>query len=125
MNWFRRLFDTPRNDQRPRPPRDMRKMNEDWKAGDLAMCVVPFFFPGSAFDPRLGEILRVSEVTEGPVALVNAVAYGLRFHGKPANHAWVCTAFIKIRPEATADEVEEGIIAKIKRAARKGAGVDA
>ncbi|SKB26969.1 hypothetical protein [Sphingopyxis flava] len=123
MTWLSRLFGQRRT--APPPPRDMRNMNEDWKAGDLARCVAHYFVPGTPEDPHFGDILRVSEVYQGSILGRHALAYGLRFHGKSSPHGWICTAFIKIKPETTADEVEDGIIAKIKRAARKGAGVDA
>lgn len=105
--------------------RDLRGWNEDWQVGDLARCRARGFYPPTIDDPRYGQILRVSAMVEG-VAMSGTIRISaLKFEGKDQRFGWHCEAFTKVRPEHAADEVEIGIIARIKRAARHGAGVDA
>lgn len=122
MSFFRRLFGR----KTPPAPRDVRGWNEDWQVGDLARCINRSgWSPPEPFDPKFGDIPRVSGLWEGKSFTGSFIGSGLKFEGKPQNRIWHCIAFVKIRPETTVEEVETGIIAKIKRAARKGAGVSA
>jgi hypothetical protein len=105
--------------------RDLRGWNEDWQVGDLAKCHARGFYPPTIDDPTYGQILRVSALVEGVSMHGTIRISALKFEGKPQRFGWHCAAFTKVRPEATAEEVETGIIARIKRAARHGAGVDA
>ena len=105
--------------------RDARGWNEDWRIGDLARCHARGFSPPTIDDPAYGQILRVSALVEGLAMDGTIHISALKFEGKDQRFGWHCAAFTKVRPEHAADEVETGIIARIKRHARRGAGVDA
>lgn len=89
---------------RKRKPRliDRRVMNEDWRVGDLARCVDDEWLPKDAIDPKINDVLRVSEVMEGQCETGPILMFGLRFEGKPSNRAWAALAFRKIRQVQTA-----------------------
>lgn len=115
---FRRIMGIP--DPQPPAPEieDRRGWSEDWKVGDLARCVSDLWRFKDAFDPKIGDILRVSDLSEGPAKGADLIASFLLFEGKPQNKAWHNSAFTKIRPDHSADEIETGIIEKIKKGAR-------
>ena len=92
FGFFRRLF------RRTPSPLDRRFMNEDWRVGDLAECIVGDWDPGSPHDPRLGERLRVSGLRDGVSATGYCRAYFLLFEGKPQNYSWINLGFRKLRP---------------------------
>lgn len=99
----------------PSPP-DRRGWNEDWRVGDLAVCVRDDW-ERQKISPKVGEVLRVSGLYEDVVTSgvdKGCLASGLCFEGRPQHFAWRCSGFRKVRPDHRADEVETGIIAKIK-----------
>lgn len=116
---FRRIMGIP-DPQPPAPePKDERGWSEDWKVGDLARCKRVNWMRKSEFDPKEGDLLRVSALLfDGWVRDANVKASALRFEGKPQDMAWHNLAFTKIRPDHSADEIETGIIDKIKKGAR-------
>lgn len=97
MRWLSRIF------RRAPPPRevvDRRDWNEDWRVGDLAVCIVDGgWIPGSQYDPAFNDVLRVSGIVEGSRAYGNQDiwCYGLCFEGKPQNASWECSRFRKVR----------------------------
>lgn len=98
----------------PPAPEDIRGWNEDWQVGDLAVCVCAGFNPPHPTDPVRGEVLRVSALSGGVSASGKYLISTLRFEGKPQGTAYHCKGFRKIRPDLSADEIETGLIAKIK-----------
>lgn len=91
MTFLRRLFG-----QMP-PVIDMRNTTEDWQPGDLARCIGGGWSYPEPFDPRAGEVLRVSRVWEGLDRRQRVLCIGLSFYGKPANAGWECNQFVKVR----------------------------
>lgn len=91
-SFFRRLFGPPT----PPPPVDRRAWNEDWRAGDLAECLVPYwtpFVPDGA--PKMNEIRRVRFTREGPTIDNKFLVIGLVFDG--SDYGYCCTCFRKLR----------------------------
>lgn len=88
---------------RKRPPKvvDRRHMNEDWCVGDLAECISDDFHPADSLDPKTGDVLRVTGVSD-VLHRQNLRFFALRFEGKPQEWSWECTAFRKLRPVQTA-----------------------
>jgi hypothetical protein len=85
--------------RKPAPPAisDHRNLNEDWAPGDLAVCVNDEWLPTvDAFDPRKGDVLRVSSVEDAVDQKRGYRAYWLRFVGK--SNPYECVGFRKIRP---------------------------
>lgn len=116
---FRRFMGIP-DPQPPAPePKDERGWTEDWQVGDLARCKIGEWAKKSEFNPRSGDILRVSALLYDGLFMEGGImASGLRFEGKPQDMAWHNRGFTKIRPDHSADEIETGIIEKIKKGAR-------
>lgn len=116
---FRRIMGIP-DPQPPAPePKDERGWSEDWQVGDLARCHVKAWLSQTEFCPEYGDILRVSDlVYDGKHSASGLLGSGLRFEGKPQDMAWHNRGFTKIRPDHSADEIETGIIEKIKKGAR-------
>ena len=88
-----------------RKPRiiDWRVDPEGWQAGDLALCIVPSFDGPEPADPKLGEVLRVTHITDE----VNYKGYRciwLHFEGRNPRQGWACQGFRKIRPKHEAAE---------------------
>lgn len=104
MNWRGLLF----GEIKPAPPQDRRGLNEDWRVGDLARCLVRAsgWDPPSPLDPDLDEVRRVSGIVEGSTRDGKFLITALRFEGKPQNQAWVCQVFEKLRPTIEAAEEE-------------------
>ena len=76
--------------------------NNDWKVGDLAVCIAEFWQSNCIHTPRKEEILRVSQVGQSFRTECGLV---LGFEGKPQNHRWQAAGFRKIRPDtAPADD---------------------
>lgn len=94
-------------------------MNEDWRAGDLAVCVFDEWYRPCLEAPKVNDLLRVSGVTEG-VGDQNYGSYFLSFSGKP--YQWECIAFRKVGPDARAAETE--FTAYIKRLGKSPARVE-
>lgn len=114
---WRRVMGIP-DPQPPAPPvKDGRGWSEDWQVGDLARCKNVDWGRDDPLDPRVGDILMVSGLSGNALGTCSGepvLADFLRFHGKPANKGWCNTGFTKIRPDHSADEIETGIINKIK-----------
>jgi hypothetical protein len=81
-------------------------MNEDWRAGDLAVCEISRiqWSRESPQNPDKGDLLRVSRVYEDISWDGKVTAYFLDFVGKTMG--WECRAFRKVRPEAKAADAE-------------------
>lgn len=84
--------------RKPKPPIDRRGWSEDWQVGDVAVCVSANWSPRDSFDPKVGEHLRVSAMSEGLSIGGSQLVSGLGFVGKPDGVFWNNTAFQKIRP---------------------------
>lgn len=96
-----RLF---RRRRRPSPPIEDLRTSEDWRVGDLALCVSDHWERPEPCDPHVGDVLRVSAVCTG-VTPDNHLIIGLRFEGKPQTTAWSNISFCKITPtQEPADE---------------------
>lgn len=106
--------------KKPQPPRviDRRENGLCWEPGDLAECVDDDWEDGSDGDPSVGDILRVRKI-EDDVNHRNIRCIWLWFEGRDV--AYNTQAFRKIVLTHDDAEVEEGIISKIKRAAKQGA----
>ena len=106
--------------RRKKPVVDIREGGWQWAPGVLAECLVDAFvlFP---FDPRKGQILRVSAVHDD-VGDRGIRAYFLFFEGLPLV-GYSSNAFRPVRPVNSGEEIETGLIAKIKRSAKRGAPV--
>lgn len=120
MTWwnpFRRAPKAP--PPSPPSPVDRREMNEDWTVGDLAECIADNWskqdFPGN---PRVGDVLRVSGVTEGIALGSNHLIIALGFESKQANLYWDCTSFRKLRPAL--DPAEDEFTVWLKDRIRTG-----
>lgn len=119
MSLWSRLFG--RKPAAPPIVDDRRCMNEDWRAGDLAVCVVDTFFPGTVHDPRRDELLRVTDLTEGVAFGSNCLIYGLSFEGRPSHIFWQAQCFRKVRPAHEAADAE--FCAEVRRRAKGRVGV--
>lgn len=89
------------------PPIADQRDGEDWQPGDLALCISGAFLPPSLYDPRVGDLLRVTHVIDAVADFgfeVRMIA--LTFESKPADTGWQSTAFRKVRPEIKAAEDE-------------------
>lgn len=79
---------------------DLREWNEDWRAGDLAECMVDpggwIGLPSSIAAPQRERIYRVLGVSEA-LAMTGVLLIGLKLEGLP-NARWQCTHFRKVRP---------------------------
>jgi hypothetical protein len=99
------------------PPRDLRGLNEDWRVGDLAKCLRGTWKWADGNDPKAGEVLRVSGVSDGRCpdgTLITA----LWFERTGDTKAYHCIAFVKIRPDHSALEIETGIVEMIQRSGK-------
>lgn len=120
MSLLGRIFGRREPPPTPRQIIDRRTMNEDWRVGDLACCVMRpgmWWSPGSPFDPKDGDILRVSHILDGVHEKSDSLIIALGFHGKPADILWCCHQFRKIRPDHR--EADAEFTAQIKRVGRK------
>lgn len=74
------------------------RSTEDWKAGDLAVCLGIKEGIGDAVQPAEGDMLRVKHVCAGGLFL--------HFEGKPDHRHWLAAYFRKVKPdtEPAADE---------------------
>ena len=86
-------------------------MSDDWQGGDLAECLTENWDYDWSYNPRVGDILRVSVVG------LHLGELALGFESKPQRHGWEASAFRKIRSDAEPCEAE--FTALIKRGARK------
>lgn len=99
----------------PQPPmKDNRGLSEDWQVGDLARCKAGVWQRGHFSNPKIGDVLRVNAIDEGVSVCGTLIISGLGFEGKPSTMRWYNKSFVKIRPDHSADEIETGIIEKIK-----------
>ncbi len=98
---------------------DRRENGLGWKPGDLAECIVDGWNDPTPHAPKLGDILRVARIGDS-VNHRNIRCIWLYFEGGN-NCGYNTQGFRKIVVSHDANEIEEGIIAKIKRAAKQGA----
>jgi hypothetical protein len=91
-------------------PRDERGWNEDWQVGDLAECVADDLAIQLCYNPKKGDVLTVSQLTEGPNVSGLSLTSALCFEGRPQRYSWHCLHFRKHR----------GVAAQIQRAAVRG-----
>lgn len=104
------------------PPQDDRNMSEDWAVGDLAECISDQWPPLPGIKhPRMGQILRVTEVNEGADVIFGILIIALGFEGM-GNMTWDNRSFRKLRP--TIDPAEEEFTVWLKDELRKPVGVD-
>lgn len=93
MNLLRRIFS-----RKPKPPVDRRGWSEDWQVGDRAQCIADDWLDDVPYNPKRGDVLRVSSLAEGPTSDGTYVISALMFEGKPTNRGWHEAYFQKIRP---------------------------
>jgi hypothetical protein len=106
--------------KKPRVVIDRREGGWQWKAGMLARCVSDSWRdPGPA--PEIGDVVRVTKV-EDLVNHRNVRAFFLWFEGYP-DIGYGSTAFRPLNIVNSGEEIETGLIAKIKRSAKRGAPV--
>ena len=101
---------------KPLPLHDLRGLNEDWKVGDLAECICDDWSVPLTCNPKKGEFLTVSRVSDDGDQVVDGRRFqfhALEFFDKPRGAAWHCASFKKHR----------GVVEAIKRAAARGAPV--
>lgn len=110
MSFFSRLFG-----RNQRQLTDGRKLSEDWKVGDLAVCLIDRWWPGTASDPKKGDLLRVSCVSEGIVTGRDYLVIGLRFESKPQHIFWNNINFRKVRPDLEPAEATFAALIKKRR----------
>lgn len=68
----------------------------DIQAGDVVVCVDDDWARPLAAHPKLGDVLRVSDVVEGVLCRSARIGCGLRFAGKPRDRAWAVSHFRKL-----------------------------
>ncbi|MBD2842692.1 hypothetical protein [Erythrobacter rubeus] len=88
---------------------DRRGLNEDWQAGDLALCLCHDLTPvPDGRVPRRGQIYRVRSIIEGSPQGDDGVLYtALVLDGFPLISGWWCSHFCKVRPEENAADLSE------------------
>ena len=80
----------------PLPPQEP-KLSEDWKVGDLAVCVVSGDWDArDGWVPTEGKVYKVIDVSKGTTAF-GVVIFGLVFTESPYC-CWDNTAFRKVPP---------------------------
>lgn len=70
------------------------RSTEDWKTGDLAICVEVKGSLGDGVDPSAGDLLRVNHVCSDGLFL--------HFEGKPDSRHWIAAYFRKVQPDTDA-----------------------
>lgn len=121
MSLWKRLW---RRDTPPPPPEtDDPKINEDWKAGDMAECIAPFFWPFAV--PLEGDVYVVADVAlsffealdaEGNRIITNRKGFGLQLRGHHLKgRHWTCDAFRKVHPIKDEETLDIGLSETIKR----------
>lgn len=79
---------------------DRRDNSEDWRTGDLALCVFDRWLVPHDGNPRRGDVLRVNHIAQGTAENASHIlVIGLGFESKPPGILWATSAFRKIRPE--------------------------
>ena len=86
--------------RKPAPMPDKRGWNEDWRVGDLALCVTDAWTDFIVNAPLPGQVLTVTELREGPAVNGEGLVSGLAFEGRP--FFWHCAGFRKLRPNERA-----------------------
>lgn len=96
--------------EQKRPP-----INEDWRVGDLAVCIADGtwygYFPGTG--PKMNDICRVRNVTAGNALCDGTPGWYLQFNEYPGVHAFNAQSFRK--PEADDRGATEEFTVQIKR----------
>lgn len=93
---------------------------EDWKVGDLAICIAPIMKcrcgdPACIKDaPRYDQILRVNLILP-----INGVIH-LGFSCKPASKVWRAACFRKVQPD-TQPAAEDAWVEQLRHLRRKDA----
>src|SRR5215510_11259916 len=79
MKFLRKLF---RRDA-PSPPETWPPINEDWRVGDLAVCIIGggWILHHTADIPRMGKTYRVANVHAGRLYSDNSPAWALALNG--------------------------------------------
>lgn len=96
----------------PPPVIDRRDNSEDWRVGDLAVCLVDGEWEPVDTGPRIGDVRRVSGIEERVGHVSKALLVCLTF-GEFPGFAYSSASFRKIRPDA--EPCEEEFTALIKR----------
>lgn len=103
--------------RRKKPVVDIREGGWQWAPGMLAVCLTD-----SVIYPfRRGDVHRVVNITDG-INDRGIRAIWLWFEDMPGC-GWASNAFRPADQQRSAEEIETGLIAKIKRAAKRGAPV--
>ncbi|CAD7336120.1 hypothetical protein FIM10_04195 [Sphingomonadales bacterium 56] len=84
----------------------LARSDEDWKHGDLAVCVKADGSMPDSISPKEGDYLRVTNVCGGGLFL--------HFEGKPGDRHWLAAHFRKVKPDADPAADEEWV-EQIKR----------
>jgi len=86
-------------------PQDQRGLNEDWRVGDWAECIVNggWELPPTGVTklPEMGRRYRVVGVREGPTFDEKYLITGLVLDGL-GDSSWRCVCFRKVRPSLEA-----------------------
>lgn len=107
MNWIKGLF-------RPKPePGDERRMAEDWRVGDVAVCCVDDWMADefAPATPEKGAAYKVKDIRERVAVARNVRIISLVFDEFP-RCGWDNRGFRKLRPDV--DEAEEEFTAKLR-----------
>lgn len=103
--------------RRKRPVVDIRAGGWQWRPGMLAVCLTN----STIYQFKRGDVHRVAKVTDG-INHEGIRAFWLWFDDRPGE-GWASHAFRPAEHEQSGDEIEAGLIAKIKRSAKRGAPV--
>lgn len=96
---------------------DARHMSEDWKIGDLALCIRDDWTYSDLYDPHVGDLLHVSAIRDGVDERSRTRIIGLAFREKPFHFSWSNMAFRKAKEVSEPAEAE--FTALIKRPVRE------
>ena len=86
------------------------RSTEDWKPGDLAICLGIKGGVGDSIEPAEGDLLRVNYVCMGGLFL--------HFDGKPASRHWLAAYFRKVKPD-TKPAVDEEWVEQLQHLRKK------
>lgn len=108
--------------RKKRPTGQLPPINEDWRVGDLAACIMDGGWTGG-IGPTYGSIHRVTAVVEGHLKKTNEPVWGLQL--QPWLAYYHAEAFRKVRPDAEECSTEfKALIGLVLRKPAK-TGVDA
>lgn len=90
----------PTPDDTPKPPEEDNRMSEDWRVGDLAVCLADNWMLASPFNPKAGDLLRVAAIDRAPgIYEPEKIIIGLGFEGKPVGAFWHNIRFRKAQTD--------------------------